>query len=153
MVDLLREQTADMTDCKVSVSAQSGMSIGGNAEVTVQLTGKDLTQLEEAASQVAAMMKTCLLYTSRVVLLERVAGIEPATSAWEADVLPLNYTRIFFFQPVICAGDYYYIKNRAGCQELPIRVGPKTFRQASNFQHKYQSDVRQFSPNKHNRPI
>ena len=34
MVDLLREQTADMTDCKVSVSAQSGMSIGGNAEVT-----------------------------------------------------------------------------------------------------------------------
>ncbi|RGB66747.1 efflux RND transporter permease subunit [Provencibacterium massiliense] len=58
MVDLLREQTADMTDCKVSVSAQSGMSIGGNAEVTVQLTGKDLTQLEEAASQVAAMMKT-----------------------------------------------------------------------------------------------
>ncbi len=27
-------------------------------------------------------------------LLERVTGIEPAYSAWEADVLPLNYTRI-----------------------------------------------------------
>lgn len=27
-------------------------------------------------------------------LLERVTGIEPAFSAWEADVLPLNYTRI-----------------------------------------------------------
>ncbi len=26
-------------------------------------------------------------------ILERVTGIEPATSAWEADVLPLNYTR------------------------------------------------------------
>jgi hypothetical protein len=26
--------------------------------------------------------------------LERVTGIEPATSAWEADVLPLNYTRM-----------------------------------------------------------
>ena len=26
--------------------------------------------------------------------LERVTGIEPAYSAWEADVLPLNYTRI-----------------------------------------------------------
>src|SRR5688572_19161571 len=26
-------------------------------------------------------------------LLERVTGIEPALSAWEADVLPLNYTR------------------------------------------------------------
>ena len=25
---------------------------------------------------------------------ERVTGIEPALSAWEADVLPLNYTRV-----------------------------------------------------------
>ena len=28
--------------------------------------------------------------------LERVAGIEPASSAWKAEVLPLNYTRIAF---------------------------------------------------------
>ena len=27
------------------------------------------------------------------VFVERVTGIEPALSAWEADVLPLNYTR------------------------------------------------------------
>ena len=27
------------------------------------------------------------------MLLERVMGIEPTFSAWEADVLPLNYTR------------------------------------------------------------
>ena len=39
------------------------------------------------------------LTTSNMVLLqrfsrvERVTGIEPALSAWEADVLPLNYTR------------------------------------------------------------
>ena len=26
--------------------------------------------------------------------LERVTGIEPAYSAWKADVLPLNYTRV-----------------------------------------------------------
>ena len=26
-------------------------------------------------------------------VLERVKGIEPSLSAWEADVLPLNYTR------------------------------------------------------------
>jgi hypothetical protein len=26
--------------------------------------------------------------------VERVTGIEPAFSAWEADVLPLNYTRV-----------------------------------------------------------
>ena len=27
-------------------------------------------------------------------LLERVMGIEPTLSAWEAEVLPLNYTRL-----------------------------------------------------------
>ncbi len=27
-------------------------------------------------------------------IMERVTGIEPALSAWEADVLPLNYTRV-----------------------------------------------------------
>ena len=27
------------------------------------------------------------------VIMERVAGIEPAPSAWKAEVLPLNYTR------------------------------------------------------------
>ena len=27
------------------------------------------------------------------ISVERVTGIEPALSAWEADVLPLNYTR------------------------------------------------------------
>src|ERR1035438_3476826 len=34
--------------------------------------------------------KTALAASSHV---ERVTGIEPALSAWEADVLPLNYTR------------------------------------------------------------
>ena len=29
-----------------------------------------------------------------MLALERVTGIEPALSAWEADVLPLNYTRV-----------------------------------------------------------
>ena len=27
--------------------------------------------------------------------MERMMGIEPTTSAWKADILPLNYTRIF----------------------------------------------------------
>ena len=31
--------------------------------------------------------------------MERVTGIEPAFSAWEADVLPLNYTRQTFKEP------------------------------------------------------
>ena len=29
----------------------------------------------------------------QAVSLERVMGIEPTSSAWEAEVLPLNYTR------------------------------------------------------------
>jgi hypothetical protein len=34
-----------------------------------------------------------LAYATTGIGLERVTGIEPAPSAWEADVLPLNYTR------------------------------------------------------------
>jgi hypothetical protein len=30
--------------------------------------------------------------------MERVAGIEPASSAWKAEVLPLNYTRYISYQ-------------------------------------------------------
>ena len=32
-------------------------------------------------------------------VVERVTGIEPALSAWEADVLPLNYTRASLHLP------------------------------------------------------
>ena len=40
-----------------------------------------------------------LSYMSAILLtLERVAGIEPAYSAWKADVLPLNYTRWSYSQ-------------------------------------------------------
>lgn len=31
------------------------------------------------------------------ILLERVGGIEPLYPAWEAGVLPLNYTRVLIF--------------------------------------------------------
>lgn len=31
----------------------------------------------------------------KIVRLERVKGIEPSYAAWEATVLPLNYTRLF----------------------------------------------------------
>jgi hypothetical protein len=36
--------------------------------------------------------------------VERVKGIEPSYAAWEAAVLPLNYTRD-------CAGDFTVIEN------------------------------------------
>ena len=40
--------------------------------------------------------------------LERVTGIEPALSAWEADVLPLNYTRA-------CDQGLVKLTNRRAC--------------------------------------
>ena len=36
-----------------------------------------------------------LLDGNRLSTLERVMGIEPTRSAWKAEVLPLNYTRVF----------------------------------------------------------
>ena len=40
------------------------------------------------------VLEICLTSTSRyTVIHERVMGIEPTLEAWEASVLPLNYTR------------------------------------------------------------
>ena len=36
------------------------------------------------------------LYQTYAFNMERVMGIEPTQSAWKAEVLPLNYTRIYF---------------------------------------------------------
>ena len=30
-----------------------------------------------------------------IFALERIMGVEPTCSAWEADILPMNYIRIF----------------------------------------------------------
>ena len=40
-------------------------------------------------------LRRLLLYPAELMTLERVMGIEPTWSAWKAEVLPLNYTRIF----------------------------------------------------------
>ncbi len=37
-----------------------------------------------------------LSYAGMFLCLERVIGIEPTSSAWKAEVLPLNYTRLAF---------------------------------------------------------
>jgi hypothetical protein len=37
--------------------------------------------------------------------MERVMGIEPTLSAWEAEVLPLNYTRLRYLQWFGLQGD------------------------------------------------
>ena len=49
--------------------------------------------LEPATYRLTAGRSTIELL--RNAILERVKGIEPSHSAWKADVLPLNYTRIW----------------------------------------------------------
>ena len=57
-----------------------------------------LVQSDEAAIS-AAMLRAALRGEGLSnKLVERVTGIEPALSAWEADVLPLNYTRTTCFR-------------------------------------------------------
>jgi hypothetical protein len=48
--------------------------------------------------------------------LERVMGIEPTSSAWKAEVLPLNYTRLVELPP--------YIRSNAPVK-LSLRAEPK----------------------------
>ncbi len=41
--------------------------------------------------------KRPLSWKEDVFCMERIAGIEPVTSAWEANILPLNYIRMSVF--------------------------------------------------------
>ncbi len=52
--------------------------------ITSKATKVSLVKSEEVKVKVP---KTCAFGT-----LEQVAGIEPVQSAWEAEILPLNYT-------------------------------------------------------------
>jgi hypothetical protein len=59
--------------------------------------------------------------------LERVTGIEPALSAWEADVLPLNYTRaswhlprVITAVPGLCCVRSDIVPDPVGCQGAPL---------------------------------
>ncbi len=46
--------------------------------------------------------------------MERVMGIEPTLSAWEAEVLPLNYTRLPYHTPATVTGGGGRIRTYEG---------------------------------------
>ena len=52
--------------------------------------------LEPTTVRLTAECSTTELLRNNKLKLERVMGIEPTTSAWKAEVLPLNYTRIIY---------------------------------------------------------
>jgi hypothetical protein len=52
-----------------------------------------LSGLEPPTSRLSGVRSNQLSYRPT---MERVMGIEPTTSAWKAEVLPVNYTRILF---------------------------------------------------------
>ncbi len=53
-----------------------------------------LSGLEPPTSRLSGVRSNQLSYRP-ILVMERVKGIEPSSSAWKAEVLPLNYTRIF----------------------------------------------------------
>ena len=63
---------------------------------------------------------------SGVIHIERVTGIEPALSAWEADVLPLNYTR---------ADQLRSDQHLSMPDAVRRQAGPPTSRHESGEQH------------------
>lgn len=57
-------------------------------------------------------MKTCICFN--LTFVEQVRGIEPPCSAWEADILPLNYTCAYKYlilaETLFPANKQYYTK-------------------------------------------
>ena len=63
------------------------------AELLWNMVG--LSGLEPPTSRLSGVRSDRLSYRPIFIIynMERVMGIEPTTSAWKAEVLPLNYTR------------------------------------------------------------
>ncbi len=59
--------------------------------------------------------------TVNTVSLERVVGIEPTPSAWKAEVLPLNYTRVYVV-------DILYIYNKVMERVVGIEPTPSAWK-------------------------
>ena len=55
--------------------------------------------------------------------MERVMGIEPTTSAWKAEVLPLNYTRTLFYFNLRTTRNYPCLFLCQLVQRSPMRRG------------------------------
>ena len=50
--------------------------------------------LQFACGLIAPIIRPQKKHPCRVLFLERIMGVEPTCSAWEADILPMNYIRV-----------------------------------------------------------
>ena len=77
-------RAAELRDWLFRCACGSPLFAGANGPLMARTVSDDprLARPDRAASPLTCAFR-----------LERVTGIEPALSAWEADVLPLNYTR------------------------------------------------------------
>ena len=67
---------------------------GGPCATTSPLSVTRLACFPDLGGKLAAIPSRDGGFALDNLHMERVTGIEPALSAWEADVLPLNYTRV-----------------------------------------------------------
>ena len=75
---------------------------------------KAATAVKQQGPGSGTMVLTCAFR------VERVTGIEPALSAWEADVLPLNYTRVHCRTSLRCVR-LDIVPDPVGCQGAALR--------------------------------
>ena len=73
--------------------------------------------------QITSVMKQ----TQQEILPKRVMGIEPTCSAWKADILPLNYTRIYLVFSAVLRRLYYYTTSQNKCQYFFLKKIKKIF--------------------------
>lgn len=71
------------------------LSYGENAEVATTICNK----------------KKATVCARHTVALERLMGVEPTSEAWEASILPMNYSRIYY-KTFLKALLFYHILHR-----------------------------------------
>ncbi len=94
---LYLEVTYSRWQTRTSQRMLSGATIGIEAGDLVPYQGRALpTELRERPYRSISLSSflSAVLYLIVVRAMERVMGIEPTPSAWKAEVLPLNYTRL-----------------------------------------------------------
>ena len=85
------------------------------------LLRRQLLYPAELKMQITSVMKQ----TQQEILPKRVMGIEPTCSAWKADILPLNYTRIYLVFSAVLRRLYYYTTSQNKCQYFFLKKSKK----------------------------